>query len=943
MIHSFSKRLTKALFLCCAVFFSLSAMCCSLFEPVEKGDLTFTVTSEMVRSVKESLSGNFSYSDPVEPGKESSDVPENFMFIKIALSKGFNAEQTVPFTEGKSIVFKDVPVGIVVEIEALVFERYENEGKEQITDKFTGKKIITTVPGNNDVELELYDCSPVEPVDPVEPDDPVAPDPDDPVEPVSQLIQKTIYVSSEGSDESYDVEGEDGIMTEVAADGSEDMPFGTVKAALDKIIDEGNKYIDWTISVSGQLVTASTVVIPAEITSDKAHSILLTGLNGVDEATGEPQDVINRGSTGAYNGSYTSSVLKVSSSVPVTVTNLKLTGGKTENGGGINISSNACVSLGDGVLITKNRSTRGGAVFNQGKLFVYGSAVIGDVNAKDYGDYNSTQNLADNKCANYAGSGGGIYNGDTVQTVASTTIIAKLYLGYKMNENGEPEKAEWTGGIYYSGAATGGAVYNARKSYVYFDSGTLKYNGISGDGAGIYNAPAGRVEMSGGSIIKNRASYSSSIKNGGGVCNDYLDSVFVMSGGVINENQAITLTSNGITLNSTDGKGGGVFNGGKMFMYGDAVIGNKNAETFATDNSCGNIAGQGGGIYNDYSTDRRGYLYIGYKPGDDGVSPVKAELRGGIYNNYACYGGTQYKYGGGGICSTSTGTFGTVQMSSGTVAYNAAACYGGAILAKELILYGGTIENNRAELAGGAVFMHDNTDKTLTLGSDILIPLAGNEENGFDNDISLYAGTTGFYSKIVIASALHENFKTRLTFNKYISGIQVVSAASSAEGVDLSVECTKFAVADEVNDELITARQWCIDANGKLTSKNPLVTITIEPGSYSDMTVSACSYENKATYESSSSSGTAIDGSTSVTPGTYLVFTASLPSGKTLATGTSYTWYLDGEIQEFPTTVTDTSKFGVDTSVGVYDIAVEATDSDGTSYSIEYHITVKAN
>ena len=122
--------------------------------------------------------------------------------------------------------------------------------------------------------------------------------------------------------------------------------------------------------------------------------------------------------------------------------------------------------------------------------------------------------------------------------------------------------------------------------------------------------------------------------------------------------------------------------------------------------------------------------------------------------------------------------------------------------------------------------------------------------------------------------------------------------------------------------------------------------MTLEQSSYSDMEVSARYYADKDTYENSSSSGTAFYSSSSVAVGKYLVFNASLPSGKTLATGTSYTWYLDGEMQEFPTTVTDTSKFAVDTSewaVGVYDIAVEATDSDGTSYSVEYHITVKAN
>ena len=1006
MIHSFSKRLTKALVLCCAVFFSLSSMSCSLFEPVEKGELSFTVTREMVNQVNRSIRGNLNYSDPVVTEKEPAGQPVNSMFITITLSKGFNGEQTVPFIEGQSVVFKDVTLGVEILIDAQVFERFVIDGKEEIIKKFTGNREIRTIPGNNNVNLELHPCKednpsdPAEPVDPVEPDpddpvdpdnpddpvetvdpaepvdpvepvdtdpddpvEPVDPDPDDPVdpddpdhdEPVSQFIQKTIYVSSDGNDTSYEIEGEDGTVTEAAADGSEDMPFLTLARACEEIIAGGSEYTDWTIYICGELLTSATVEIPADITLYKAHSILLTGISGVDEETGEPQAVINRGVAGSANGLSNGTVLVINTAVPVTITNLKITGGygSSSNAGGINIAQGAVLTLADGALITGHRNTsngRGGAIHNEGTLFMYGSAIIGDktnggkTSEDDYtyaSDSSSYTTFNNKGMANYGSAGGGIYNGSDTDS----TVAAKVYLGYKLNSDGNPEKAELTGGLYYNGG-TGGAIYNVAGSFVYFDSGTFAWNGTEGGGGAIKNA--GTLEMTGGTIEHNRA-LGTNEAYGGAVYNDST-AQFIMGGGTINHNLAYRVYSYG-----DKSYGGAVYNKGQFYMYGSAVIGDKDAATAASlDEShevdtktdlWGNKALYGGAIYSNTSGQNNG-VFIGYKPDADGNS-VEEELTGGLYYNYASYNKTQQSageyYGGGAIAST-----GTVKIASGTIAYNATAGHGGAIAYTSsctVEISGGTIRDNVSELSGGAISIYASTSSVLSLSGSLSIP-AGDDNK---NDIYVGASSATWYSKITIAGTLGDSFAARLTPGFYYPDMAFIVNGGIDTDSFASI-CNKFSVADELNEELGTRTEWYINGSGKLASRTPLskLTMTLAQSSYSDMTVSARYYADEDTYKASTSStgGTAFYSSSSVAVGKYLVFIASLPSGKTLATGTGYTWYLDGEMQKFPTTVTDTSKFGVDTSewaVGVYDIAVEATDSDGTSYSVEYHITVKAN
>ena len=702
---------------------------------------------------------------------------------------------------------------------------------------------------------------------------------------VAQIAEPVLYVSEDGDDS---IDSNDKGFTSA-------NPLKTIEAACKQLKQFCESDFDWTIYINGEVTgiptgsgnssTYGPIIIFDEeneeygITPDHAKSITITGMNGRGadgsilagtEDTShniiEPVDILNRGSPVSGR---TSPVLSINTTVPVTITNLKITGGNGENGGGIFIKEGATVSLGDGVLITQNRSIRGGAIFNQGTLFIYGTAILGKIDATDYASDDSSKNDTNSSY------GGGIYNGDTAATVANTKIIAKLYLGYKLSDDGvTPVKEELKGGIYYCWANSGGGIYNAIKSLVYLDSGTIQYNGVKNYGGGLYNNDASRLEMTGGKIIKNSASQTSSVMYGGGVCNDYLNSVFIMSAGLINENRA-WCTGTG----TSNGKGGGVFNGGKMFMYGTAVIGNKDASASATEASCGNKANIGGGIYNSYGTDQRGYLYIGYEPDADGITPKEADFSGGIYNNYSKDNSNgNNKDGGGAIYSTAfPPNYGDVRIAKGTIAYNSTEDYGGAYCGKEITITGGSILNNSAGKKGGAIYLKDNTTSTLSIGGSVQIPYTGTEETGYQNDIcpSVYSKT--YFTKIKILSALTNHSASnqlRITPENYHEGIQLITIDSAAE-TDYATELPEFVLTPEIHTEYNTRADWEFNDSGELHSTIPFADITV---AFSDPDINvSVKYNN--TYDAGEG---LIQGTRNV------IFTAD--------PGYAYTWMLDDEI-----------------------------------------------
>lgn len=168
---------------------------------------------------------------------------------------------------------------------------------------------------------------------------------------------------------------------------------------------EGASY---TISVNGELKATKTTSVEGkgnlqnipDSTDIKATSITLTGTN---DAT--------------INGNSKGTAFSLNKNIPVTIEQIKITGGKGDKGSGVYIGA-GIVKLGTKAIVTGNYNTGngscGGGVYvdTSGTLFMYGSSLIGDQNVKagivaaalgtdDDGNY---------KCANRAQSGGGIYN-----------------------------------------------------------------------------------------------------------------------------------------------------------------------------------------------------------------------------------------------------------------------------------------------------------------------------------------------------------------------------------------------------------------------------------------------------------------------------------------------------------------------------------------------------
>lgn len=614
----------------------------------------------------------------------------------------------------------------------------------------------------------------------------------------ADFMDSVLYVSGTGDDPT--------------GDGSEENPFESIDKACEKIIEVGTPDAEWTIYIVGDVTGPHTSnnkagsrgekpstagdtdfgrsEISADITSDYAKSILLIGKTGLD-TNGYPQDMLNRGLVQNNSTSYkeTGNVIAIATTVPVTIKNLKITGGNNsspysnstndpyyQNGGGLNVAPGANVTLDDGVLITKNKAYNGGAVYNAGTLTLVGTATIGDSSATTYPQAGITSST--NPASNEYKYGGGIYNTGT------------LYLGI--------EGKELTGGIYnsYGGSAYGGGIYNTGTGSVVMSSGKINYNDGQSYGGGVY-LNSGTFKMTGGEIF-----YNSTGDQGGGV---YVNSaaVFYFGGGTISGNNANTY-------------GGGVYikgessGSGKMFMYGDAVIGKASATSQAPEIIAGDTAGEkvametgcnmatyGAGIY------AQGELYMGYSDQD-----VTEPLTGGIFYNTAKKN-VNYGYSNGGALYV-TGSYANVIMNSGTINYNYAK-------------------------AGPGIYITSNyfTMTSLTVGDDKYVPIISQNicyseyYYSINIDSLLASAATGAYNLVPPKN----NDETG-----YSSNVQLIKLtdAATAQNITINDIKDKFTVEKFTNPKTGITSNWIINSNGKLAQKAETINVS-SSGTYTSI------------------------------------------------------------------------------------------------------------
>ena len=265
--------------------------------------------------------------------------------------------------------------------------------------------------------------------------------------------------------------------------------------------------------------------------------------------------------------------------------------------------------------------------------------------------------------------------------------------------------------------------------------------------------------------------------------------------GIYISSNAVFIMNGGTITNNVGTYGGGVRNCGTMFMYGDAVIGNKNAnssavydETTPENNAFGNRAEIGGGIYSD------GNLYLGYSGFDsDGTTPLPADFSGGIYQNFA-------DAEGGGIYLN---TWQSVYMNSGTIAYNKGSQGSGVWT---------TIGNNTYNVICG-LFMSGSA--LITSNNDVYL------NSYYDSSKRIY-----YYAYLYVTGELTstEEKVAYITPNPYNNGRKVVYITEDS-GINFGPDGTeeaataaaafynKFAVTQEDEETGI----WSIDNSGNIT------------------------------------------------------------------------------------------------------------------------------
>ncbi|MBO4603272.1 MAG: SUMF1/EgtB/PvdO family nonheme iron enzyme [Salinivirgaceae bacterium] len=388
-------------------------------------------------------------------------------------------------------------------------------------------------------------------------------------------------------------------------------PLPSIDLAVSKIIQLQPDKLNWTINVvdlvkgkqtiPGEFVVAGTTDTLKAV--DYIDSILLTGTN--EDA------VLNGGfwidDDGVHNDyGYTEqfSVLTIDAKVPVTVENLKITGGNgtplqslygVPVGCGVFISDYANVTLGEGVFVSnnKNENSVGGGVYagDYSTLNISGAIIENNSNEGSQSlmgggvavGYNSTLNMTDGVISGHKASsgGGGVYVGNSsVFNMTGGTITGNTadYGGgvFVTSEDTLYMSGTAVIGDYdpmymynsYSNEATtrGGGIY-AKEALVYigykapknqgddpveddeFEGGIFcNYSGYEGGGVSV---DAGSVlKMHGGTI-----SYNSAYSKGGGVFVNYdyeypgNIAEFTMDGGIVSNN----------TTASEGGDGGAVY------------------------------------------------------------------------------------------------------------------------------------------------------------------------------------------------------------------------------------------------------------------------------------------------------------------------------------------------------------------------------------------------
>ena len=343
------------------------------------------------------------------------------------------------------------------------------------------------------------------------------------------------------------------------------LPVGATQSNLQSAINSASNGVPTTIKLQNNIVTSSTVTIPAN---------KVIRLVSSDLSVHEPEEYENVSEKGGG---------------AIVLTKYKIDAHRSGNGGimhfsVITVEAGATLCLEQIIVRGAYKNGSGGGVYNQGTLVLEKGARISD---------NTISNV-----------GGGVYNGGTFTMNAGAEIL----------DNSAPG-----GGGVYNGSIftmTGGKISGNEASHFWAEGGGVCNDGtftmtggtIAGNdsywmGGGVYNSGANTFTMTGGSILSNTADL------GGGVCGEnhspfsspglialtngtIADNKAASGGGIYTDSGHIALTNCIVSGNTaTYAFGGGIY-----------IAGNGDYETLITNSAIsGNKAAKdGGGIYTEF-------------------------------------------------------------------------------------------------------------------------------------------------------------------------------------------------------------------------------------------------------------------------------------------------------------------------------------------------------
>ena len=570
--------------------------------------------------------------------------------------------------------------------------------------------------------------------------------------------KRSFYVSSNFGSSVPDA-------SDTSGDGSMAKPFATVQKAVDTIAASGDTSKKYTIYVDG---TVEPTYADTDLSDETFISIKGTTPSNLD-LTIKGLSAVSKAVLNAKQKDRRYGRVLTSKNTSLTLENLKITGGKVNNSGGIYIiSGNLTLKK---CAVTKNESSDGGGgiQFDGEKLIVEDSEISG--NNGDPGGIWVMEDSAQTKIKNsniknnVARSGGGL------ELAGTSTIEDCEITGNKAkSSNGGP------------GGSGGGLILAFNNKSCKIINSVISKNTAGESGGGIY-INGGTLSLESGAAISDNTAG----ENGGGI--------------YINGGEA-GLSSCTIKANMAGGNGGAIYASCEYSTTTVNIAKKNDSDDIVIEE---NNAKRGGAFY---GADNARFVMNAGKVSENYSTGNTTEHGGGAM---FLWGGTSkystFTMNGGeiiGNMAKNGGAGGAVHIDHGTGGKASFIMTGGLLSGNKT-----TDENGNDSKLGGAIYVKNGGQ--IKLGGSAVIAVSEGNDNC--NDIWLATGktitVTGRLTPENNAAAGNPKYTARITPETYNAGTPLITAES---GVTLEDEVGKFCVTGNNDSD-----EWFITTEGKLS------------------------------------------------------------------------------------------------------------------------------